>query len=73
MTEPSSKLPPSSTSDRSRDADMRHAARSGGVQVLTIIAQGILPLAQVVFARLFGAAVFGAYQTSIAVIEVLIL
>lgn len=51
---------------------MKHAARSGGMQVLTVIAQGIGPLMQVLFARLFGAAVFGAYQTSTALLEVLI-
>lgn len=53
-----------------RADDARHAARSGGVQVLTIVAQGIFPMAQVLFARLFGAAVFGAYQVSVALLEV---
>jgi O-antigen/teichoic acid export membrane protein len=67
--EPSTDAP--STVTESREADMRHAARSGGVQVLTVIAQGVLPLAQVLFARLFGAVVFGSYQISVAFLEML--
>lgn len=55
-----------------RASDTLHAARSGGVQVLTVLGQATLPLAQVVVARLFGAAVFGAYQASVALIEVLL-
>ncbi len=55
---------------QAREDDVRHAARSGGVQVLTIVAQGISPVAQVIFARLFGTAVFGAYQVSVALLEV---
>ncbi len=60
--------------DRAREdhpADVSHAARSGAVQVLTILGQAILPLAQVFVARLFGTAVFGAYQGSVALAEVL--
>ncbi|HEX7598417.1 MAG TPA: oligosaccharide flippase family protein, partial [Polyangia bacterium] len=49
--------------------DLAHAARSGGMQVLTILSQAILPLTHVVVARLFGTVVFGAYQNSLAVIE----
>lgn len=55
-----------------QEADMKHAARSGGMQVLTVIAQGIGPLMQVLFARLFGATVFGAYQSSTALLEVIV-
>jgi O-antigen/teichoic acid export membrane protein len=57
------------SSDRS--ADVAHAARSGAVQVLTILGQAILPLTQVFVARLFGTTVFGAYQGSVALAEVL--
>lgn len=52
--------------------DLRHAARSGAMQVLTVIAQSVAPVTQVIFARLFGAAVFGAYQTSVALLEVMV-
>jgi O-antigen/teichoic acid export membrane protein len=48
-----------------------HAARSGVIQVLTILGQAILPLTQVLVARLFGATVFGAYQGSAALAEIL--
>jgi O-antigen/teichoic acid export membrane protein len=55
-----------------RASDTLHAARSGGMQILTVLGQATLPLAQVVVARLFGATVFGAYQASVALIEVLL-
>ena len=42
------------------------------MQVLTVIAQSVAPVTQVIFARLFGAAVFGAYQTSVALLEVMV-
>ncbi len=42
------------------------------MQVLTVLGQATLPLAQVVVARLFGPAVFGAYQGSVALVEVLL-
>jgi O-antigen/teichoic acid export membrane protein len=58
-----------STSDE-HDADTRHAARSGAVQVLTIVAQGVIALTQVVFARLFGQTVFGTYRAAVAAIEI---
>ncbi len=57
--------------DAVRTADVAHAARSGVVQVLTMMAQAILPFAQVVLARLFGATVFGLYQSTLAIVEVL--
>lgn len=55
---------------RSRQADARHAARSGAVQVLTVVAQGLLGATQAVFARLFGPQVYGAYLSALALLEV---
>jgi O-antigen/teichoic acid export membrane protein len=55
---------------RALTADASHAARSGAVQVLTILGQAILPLSQVFVARLFGTTVFGAYQGSAALVEI---
>jgi O-antigen/teichoic acid export membrane protein len=52
-----------------RDADVSHAAKSGAMQVVTILSQGLLPLAHILIARLFGTVVFGAYQGTLAVIE----
>jgi O-antigen/teichoic acid export membrane protein len=58
--------------DRSlSDHDARHAARSGAVQVLTILAQGLLAATQVVFARLYGKPIYGSYLSALAVLEVL--
>jgi len=51
--------------------DVAHAARSGGVQVLTIAAQALITVTHVLLARLFGRAVFGSYQASLAILEVL--
>jgi len=51
------------------EGDARHAARSGIVQVLTVLLQAVTAATQVVFARLFGPAVYGAYQASLAVVE----
>src|SRR5512135_2371298 len=42
--------------------DVSHAAKSGAMQVVTVLSQAILPLTHVLVARLFGTAVFGAYQ-----------
>jgi O-antigen/teichoic acid export membrane protein len=50
--------------------DAGHAARSGAVQVLTAVAQGVIAATQVIFARLYGAATLGAYQAAYALIEV---
>jgi O-antigen/teichoic acid export membrane protein len=56
--------------DRERQgADAHHAARSGAIQVLTILAQALLGATQVVFARLFGRSVFGAYLSSLVVLD----
>ncbi|MES1210167.1 MAG: oligosaccharide flippase family protein, partial [Pseudomonadota bacterium] len=51
------------------DADARHAARSGAVQTLTILLQAVTSATQVVFARLFGPTIYGAYQAALAVLE----
>lgn len=51
------------------EADARHAARSGAVQTLTILLQAVTSATQVIFARLFGPAVYGAYQAALAVLE----
>ena len=53
----------------SRDAD--HAAKSGVIQVLTTVAQALAGVTQVLLARLFGAAVFGSYQTAAAILEMI--
>ena len=54
-----------------RRQDVAHAARSGGVQVLTIAAQALITVTHVLLARLFGREVFGSYQASLAILEVL--
>ncbi len=52
------------------DADARHAARSGAVQTLTILLQAVTSATQIVFARLFGPVIYGAYQAGLAVLDV---
>ena len=52
-------------------ADVSHAARSGAVQVLTVAGQALLTVTNVLLARLFGRAVFGGYQASLAILELL--
>src|SRR4029079_19508384 len=52
------------------EADLHHAARSGAMQVLTVLAQAIIALTQVVFARLYGQTIFGDYSAARAIIEV---
>jgi O-antigen/teichoic acid export membrane protein len=54
-----------------QDRDARHAARSGAVQVLTMLVQGLLAATQVVFARLYGKRIYGSYLSALAVLEVL--
>ena len=61
--------PPTTASDR-HEADIRHAARSGAVQALTIMAQGVIAFTQVVFNRLFGDAIYGAYVAVRAIVEI---
>ena len=60
---------PAPSTDRASDA--RHVARSGVVQLLSALGQGLLPVTHILVARLFGAAVFGAYQASVAIVDVL--
>jgi O-antigen/teichoic acid export membrane protein len=61
--------PAISPPDGGSGADARHAARSGAVQTLTILLQAVTSATQVVFARLFGPAIYGAYQAGLAVLE----
>ena len=60
---------PAPSTDRASDAS--HVARSGVVQLLSALGQGLLPVTHILVARLFGAAVFGAYQASVAIVDVL--
>ena len=46
--------------DREQQRDIAHAARSGGMQVLTVAAQALLSVTHVLLARFFGRAVFGS-------------
>ncbi|HEX3902343.1 MAG TPA: oligosaccharide flippase family protein [Polyangia bacterium] len=55
--------------DREKRQDVAHAARSGGMQVLTVAAQALLSVTHVLLARLFGRAVFGSYQACLAIME----
>ena len=48
-----------------RRQDVAHAARSGGVQVLTIAAQALITVTHVLLARLFGREVFGSYRPAL--------
>jgi O-antigen/teichoic acid export membrane protein len=57
--------------DGTKPQDVTHAARSGAMQALTIAAQAMLTITQVLLARLFGKVVFGSYQTCLAIMEVL--
>ena len=54
-----------------RASDARHVARSGVLQLLSALGQGLMPVTHILIARLFGAAIFGAYQASVAILEVL--
>lgn len=51
--------------------DVRHAARGGLLQLLAAIGQGLMPVAHVLTARLFGLETFGAFQANAAIIDVL--
>jgi O-antigen/teichoic acid export membrane protein len=55
--------------DREERQDVAHAARSGGMQVLTVVAQALISVTHVLLARLYGRAVFGSYQASLAILE----
>jgi O-antigen/teichoic acid export membrane protein len=52
-------------------ADAAHAARSGLLQVLMAFGQALLFMTQFVISRLYGAAVYGVYVTSVGILEVL--
>src|SRR5262245_59018461 len=54
-----------------RTTDAAHAARTGAMQAVTIAVQGLLTVTHVLLARLFGQAVFGSYQTCLAILEML--
>jgi O-antigen/teichoic acid export membrane protein len=60
----------SGASTERHGADASYAARSGAVQVLTILAQAVITGGQIVFARLYGKATYGAYLAALAVVEV---
>lgn len=60
---------PAPSTDRASDA--RHVARSGVLQLLSAVGQGLMPVTHILVARLFGMAVFGAYQASVAILDVL--
>jgi len=51
--------------------DASHAARSGVLQLLSVLGQAVLPVTHILVARLFGKVVFGPYQAAVAVVEVL--
>jgi O-antigen/teichoic acid export membrane protein len=55
--------------DREKRQDVAHAARSGGMQVLTVAAQALVSVTHVLLARLFGRAVFGSSQACLAILE----
>ena len=55
--------------EHEQQRDIAHAARSGGMQVLTVAAQALLSITHVLLARLFGRAVFGSYQACLAILE----
>jgi O-antigen/teichoic acid export membrane protein len=59
----------SKSPDGEKHQDIAHAARSGGMQVLTVAAQALLSVTHVLLARLFGRAVFGSYQACLAILE----
>jgi O-antigen/teichoic acid export membrane protein len=50
-------------------ADVAHAAKGGATQLLGAIAQMLMPVYQVVVARLFGQATYGLYQYALGVTD----
>src|SRR3954468_10893226 len=70
-TPPMASAGPSDTANpaREQERDISHAARSGGMQVLTVAAQALLSVTHVLLARFFGRAVFGSYQACLAILE----
>jgi O-antigen/teichoic acid export membrane protein len=51
--------------------DAKHAARSGGTQILAMLGQGLMPLHRVLVARLFGQTAYGVYRTAADLCEVI--
>jgi len=56
-------------SDRAKDA--QHVARSGVLQLLSALGQGLMPVTHILVANLYGKAVFGAYQAAVAILDLL--
>lgn len=54
-----------------RDEDAQHAARSGSMQILAMLGQGLMPLHRVLVARLFGQTAYGLYRAGADLCEVL--
>jgi O-antigen/teichoic acid export membrane protein len=59
------------TAPADQAADVAHAARSGGLQLLSVLGQALMPVTHILIARLYGLATFGAYQANVAIVEVL--
>ncbi len=57
--------------ERTTASDARHVARSGVLQLLAALGQGLLAVTHILIARLYGRATFGAFQASAAMVEVL--
>jgi O-antigen/teichoic acid export membrane protein len=55
-----------------RNEDAAHAAKSGALQILTMIGNGLLPFHRVLVSQLFGQTVFGLYRTAADLCEVAI-
>jgi O-antigen/teichoic acid export membrane protein len=55
--------------EEARAADAQHAARSGAMQVLTIVVQAMIFLTRLTFARLYGQVIFGGYLLIVGVTE----
>jgi O-antigen/teichoic acid export membrane protein len=66
---PPGPAPAKATAAGAPAADAAHAARSGIAQLVGALAQLAMPVYHVLVARLFGQAVFGLYQTSLAVMD----
>ncbi|MCB9555337.1 MAG: oligosaccharide flippase family protein [Deltaproteobacteria bacterium] len=58
------------SSEQSRRADVRHAAKGGGTNLLAVIAGLALPAYHAVVARFFGKALYGAYSVAVGLLEI---
>jgi len=54
-----------------RAKDAQHVARSGVLQLLSALGQGLMPVTHILVANLYGKAVFGAYQAAVAILDLL--